>query len=315
MSLPAYLLNKESYIIVYIRFIFLFLVLSSCSEQRNRAIEEAPLISIQLKDENGKEILFKDAPGRIVSLAPSLTEMMYALGESDRLIAVSQACDYPDAAQLKLQVSTFPELDRETILGLEPECILATSEIFSPAQVQWFRNQGIPVIFQQYPDLQSVWSGMEQLGVLCGNSDYAHSVCDSFRNVTERIRKSPRTSFNLALLVNSAPLMIVGKESYLNDLIEIAGGKNIGSAFNRSYVEIDVEFLLQKNPDFLLIPAKDDQEALLFLQHYPQLSQLAAVQGKRIFRIEPSVYLRPGPRIIEALQEVQSILRPGGSIE
>lgn len=300
---------------MYIRFIFLFLILTACNGTRDRAIEDAPLISIRISDEQGKEMVFKDAPTRIISLAPSLTEMMFALGESDRLIAVSQACDFPDSTQLMQQIITFPELDRESVLGLAPDCILATSEIFSPAQVLWFRDQGIPVVYQQYSDLESVWKGMEQLGILGGGTEFAKRVCDSLRNETEKVRSSTRTALTMALLVNTSPLMIVGKGGYLNEILEIGGGKNIGARFNRAYVEVDVEFLLKENPDFLLVPAKNDHEALLFLQQYPQLNKLSAVQEKRIFRIDPSIYLRPGPRSIQALQEVQSILHPGGILE
>jgi iron complex transport system substrate-binding protein len=293
--------------------IFLLFILVACESERKQAIEQAPLISIRIPDENGKEMIFPDPPKRIVSLAPSMTEMMFAIGESKRLIAVSQACDFPKEAQLLQQVTTFPELDRETLLSLQTDCILATSEIFSPAQVLWFRQQGIPVIFQSYPNLESIWSGIEQLGILSGSSDFSFQIGDSLRKETHRIKQEQKTQQSIVLLVNASPLMIVGKGGYLNDLLETAGGQNPGSAFNRAYVEVDAEFLLKNNPDFILIPAKDELEALAFLQKYPQLSGLKAVQGKRLFRVDPSIYLRPGPRSIQALQEVYSILHPGGN--
>ncbi len=297
--------------LLFIRVFMVLLMSMACNGDRIKTIEDAPLISIQIKDESGEVLSFREAPQRIVSLAPNLTEMMFALGESDRLVAVSQACDYPDEARLLNQVITFPEVDREAILALKPECIIATSEIFSPAQTDWFRQQGIPVLYQHYPDLESIWKGMEQLSLLCGNSSAGKVLCDSLRMETAKIRKTEASTKKVCILVNSAPLMLPGRKSFLNDMIEAAGGINPGGAFDRAYIEIDAEFLLQQNPDFIVIPSRDDQEALAFLSRFPSLSKLKAVEGKRIFRVDPSLYFRPGPRSLDALKELHSILHPG----
>jgi iron complex transport system substrate-binding protein len=291
---------------------FLWVVLSlSCGGDRLKTIEDAPVISIQITDDSGEMLSFREAPQRIISLAPNLTEMMFFLGESHRLSGVSQACDFPDEARFLNQVTTFPEIDREAILALEPECLLATSEIFSPAQTDWFRQQGIPVLYQQYTDLESVWKGMEQLAMLCGNKSKGKAICDSFRMEVASIRQSARSAHKVCILVNSAPLMIAGRNSFLHDIIEVAGGNNSGEAFERAYVEVDAEFLLQENPDFMVIPAREDSEALAFIERYPALRKLQAVEGKRIFRVDPSVYFRPGPRSLEALKELHAILHPG----
>lgn len=293
--------------------LLLFWVLGSmgCGGERRQAIEDAPLISIRIPDENGGEMRFRDPPVRIVSLSPSMTEIVFALGEQSRLAGVSQSCDYPDAARLYQQITTFPEIDRESILALNPDCILATADIFSPAQALWFRQQGIPVVYQAYPDLSSVWKGIGHIARLCGSRPEALAVVDSLVKVAQGIQERPRAAGSVAILVNSAPLMIAGGQGFLNDLIHAAGGKNIGSAFKRDYVETDAEFLMKENPDFLVVPARDDYEALAFLEQHPRLSAMGAVAGKRIFRVDPSVFLRPGPRSLQALMEMRSILQPG----
>lgn len=306
---------KRRYTQQVILLLLLVLEVMGCGGERRQAIEEAPLISIRIPDENGGEMLFREPPVRIVSLSPSMTEIVFALGEQNRLAGVSQSCDYPEEARLYQQITTFPEIDREAILSLNPDCILATSDIFSPAQALWFRQQGIPVVYQSYPDLVSVWKGIGHIARLCGSRPEALAVVDSLEKGAQEIQEKPRAGGTVAILVNSSPLMIAGGQGFLNDLILTAGGKNIGADFQRDYVETDAEFLMNKNPDFLVIPGRDDYEALAFLEQHPRLTGMGAVAGKRIFRVDPSVFLRPGPRSVQALMEMRSILQPGDSDE
>jgi len=289
------------------------LVFSACNNERQSAVASAPLISIHYTDDLGNTLNFPNTPERVISLAPNITEMMYALGAEDRLIACSQACDYPLATQLLPRVFTYPELDTESILGFNPDLILATTEIFPAELGAWFGNYKIPVLFQSYTSLSDVYRNMEQLSVLLGMEEKGKSITGKMRSVSDSIAlaHSKQTQYSVMILVNANPLCIAGKRSYMDDLIRMGGGKNIGGLMDQAYPEVSLEFILKQDPDFILLPAKDDASALQFITQNPILASLNAVREKRLIRVNPDVYFRPGPRTLEALIEIADLLHPG----
>lgn len=293
--------------------ISLFLI-AACTDERSRKVEDAPLISIRIQDDLGQTLIFPEKPARIISLAANITEMIYAVGGEGSLVAVSQACDFPPEAQKQKNiVSTYPELDTESILMQNPDCILATGEIFPATMVSWFQQYKIPLVFQQYDSLEDVYRNMEQIALLCGRAGQGKIVVDSLRALSDSIEglAEGEIQYSVAVLAGSSPLNLNAGSSYMNDLIRIAGGRNIAGALKGAYAEVTPEFLLKENPDFILIPATSEADALMFLSRYPALSALKAVREKRLIQVDPFVYFRPGPRTVQALMEIHSILHPG----
>jgi iron complex transport system substrate-binding protein len=288
-------------------------LLYACESSVKKDIEQAPLISLVYTDDTGRELHFETAPKRLISLAPSITEMIYYLEAEDCLLATSQACNYPSEGITKSKVQTYPELDTETILSLKPDLILATSEIFSPEIGPWFHQYQIPVLFQQYTRLEDIFRNMEALTQLIACKPNSPDKIASLRRVCDSVqtRHENAVRHKVMILVNAAPLCIAGKTSFMQDLIRTAGGQNIGESLDQAYPEVTSEFLIQQNPDFILLPAKDEASALEFIIQHPELNRLKAISEKRLILVDPDIYLRPGPRSIDALIELATLLHPG----
>lgn len=293
--------------------ILMCIAFGSCASDRKQDVENAPLLSRAYTDDAGNILHFATAPARVISLTPSITEMMYFLEMEACLIATSQACNYPVDAVSTEKIQTYPELDTESIIALKPDVLLATTEIFSPEISAWFAQYQIPVLFQEYTKLEDVFRNMESLTTLLACKSEVKEKIAHLRTVRDSVQQKHAKALRpkVVILVNATPLCIAGGQSFMQDLITIAGGQNIGKDLKQAYPEITSEFLIQQDPDFIILPARDESSALEFIIQHPELNTMRAISEKRLILVDPDLYLRPGPRSIEALIEIASLLHPG----
>lgn len=251
-----------------------------------------------------------------MSLAPGITEMIYALGEEDRLVGVTEFCDYPPEAASKPRVAGFKMINLEAIIGVRPDLVIASRGNL-PEDLAAIRQVRIPVFAFEIESLQALLSGIETLGRLLASEERARQVrsswqarIDSVRAVAEPVsrEKRPRVFFG----GTSEPIYSVGPGSFVHDLIVTAGGRNIFDDVASAWPRVDLETLVKRDPDVLLVGYMDgDTTGLLArLRTLPGWRSLTAVRNGRVSVLGDEV-MRPGPRLVDALEEIARALYPG----
>jgi iron complex transport system substrate-binding protein len=263
-------------------------------------------------DDAGRKIFLADSPTRIVSLAPSVTEMLFAIGAGERLVGVTSFCDYPPEARAKPKVGgAFPNL--EVVLSLKPTLVLAPRDFIRPDMAAKLDQLKIALFILEANTIEDVLRHIQTVGRMLGLSGQADAVSAGLRRrVTEvRTRTAGATRPRVFYVLNSDPLMTAGPGSFIHQMIELAGGANVAAGSPVSYPRLSLEEVIGQDPQVILFPVGDDegipeQEQ----QRWLRWTTLSAVRENRFVRI-PSVLLdRPGPRVVDGLEQLARQLHP-----
>lgn len=263
-------------------------------------------------DDAGRKIFIADPPTRIVSLAPSVTEMLFAIGAGERVVGVTSFCNYPPEAQARPKVGgAFPNL--EVLLSLKPTLVLAPRDFIRPDMVAKLDQLKIPLFILETNSIEDVLRHIQTVGRMLGRTEQSDAVAgDLRRRVADvKTRTAGATRPRVFYVLNSDPLMTAGPGSFIHQLIELAGGANVAAGSPVAYPRLSLEEVIRQDPQVILFPVGDDegipeQEQERWLR-WPTLS---AVKQNRFVRI-PSVLLdRPGPRVVDGLERLARQLHP-----
>lgn len=297
------------------RLYFLFLLtlgfcVAGCGNSKSKLVDDAPLISKDLTDDTGRKIHLDKAPERVISLAPSITEIVCAVGAQSKLVARSQACDYPKSVDSLAFIPVYPSLDVEKLQSMKADIILTTDEIFSRDAIATLEAKGLPVYLQSYKQLSDVFRGIRNIGKLVECEPKANHLADSLEKIVRVVTDSTQNTakYRTMILVGDEPLKVIGGTGYLNELIEKAGGLNIFAEKKEAYPSTTVEEILLLQPEYLIIPAKDQEAYTQLIIKYPPLHNTLADLQHHVFLVDPDLFFRPGPRSVEALLTLTNIL-------
>jgi iron complex transport system substrate-binding protein len=256
------------------------------------------------------------APQRIISLAPNVTEILFALGLGDRVVGVTRYCDYPAEALEKDKIGGMVDPNLEKIQSLRPDLIVAFRG--NPLGVlNKLRNLHFPVfVLNLGRSLDGLFETIEKTGRVTRTEDSARAIIADLKKKHEAIRlalgnilKKPK----VFLSVYGQGLWTCGEEGYLNDLLVQAGGVNIAGKIRRRWLQLNREQLIHENPDVIIIMAKDKErfsQAGGLFRADPRLKDVRAVKDNNIHWLDENVAGRFGPRLIDALDTVARILHP-----
>jgi iron complex transport system substrate-binding protein len=264
-------------------------------------------------------------PRRIVSVSPSITETLFALGLGDRVIGVSQYCHYPPEATTRPKVGSYLRPNVEVIAGLRPDLVILQSDKSdgqgAAAQLE---RIGLPVLRVEHGNLERTFEGFRKIGERCGVSERAvqlvAQIRDTLNGVRQRTSGLPKKS--LLFVVGRSPggldnLTAVGKGSYLNELIEIAGGVNALASSPLAYPQISLETVLGLNPDVLVdmgdmadTVAVTDEHKRGVVVLWSRQTGLKAVAKKSVFAVASDIFVVPGPRVADAARAFEVMLHP-----
>ena len=279
--------------------------------------QSAPVVQVSFPSRNSN--LFttschsdsNDYPQRIVSLGPAITEELYLLGVEDKLIANTIYCQRPPEARKKLKIGTVITVDIERILNLKPDLVLATS-LTDPKQVEKLRKLGLKVWrFPQAKNFSQICDNFLQLSKMVGKEKRAHNI---LAKVKQQIQKVKTRFGNLPkprvfIQVGANPLFTVTKDSFINELIELAGGVNIARGVKSGFYSR--EQVIKQNPDIILIVTMGivgEQEKKI----WQKFKNINAIRNNRIYIIDSNKVCSPTPlSFVEALQELTRIFHPG----
>jgi len=271
------------------------------------------LADYKARDDRGKLIVLKKTPNRIVSLAPATTEMLFAIGVGDKVVGVTTYCDYPPATKNIPKVGGFINPSLESIVKLNPDLIVAMRG--NPLSLlERLEKMGYPVFALNPKSISDVLIGMKKLGELTGSKE-ANRVVRDLKARLERIRKrvegipyERRPKVVIELWDN--PLIVFGKGSIGDEVIECAGGKNIIEG-KVAYPQISLETLIEKQPDVIILSHMTKvQNPLKEVKKRANWDKLKAVREGRVYAIDADIIDRPGPRLIQAVEILHRMLYP-----
>lgn len=268
------------------------------------------LEKIVLTDDTGKKIVLSGPAKRVVSLAPANTEIIYALGGEEKLVGVTTYCDYPEEAKKKEKVGDFANPNVEKIISLKPQVVLATGGV-QKGVVEKLTEFKIKVFVVDPKNFDGLFSDIQKIGKIIGKKGKAEKLVDDLKARVEEVKKKahglpkPKVFFE----IYSQPLMTAGKNTFINDMIEIAGGINIGAQAGVGYPQFSVEQLIKENPDVYLA-AKGSMNSPEDLRKRPGYTGLKAVKEGKVFVLDDNLVTRPGPRLIEGLIDVAKAVHP-----
>jgi len=271
------------------------------------------LVAGTVTDQVGRTLVFPENPTRVIALAPSITEIIYDLGQEKRLVGATQYSTYPPAAGTLPRVGSYVRLDIEKIVALNPDLCIATKDGNPKHIVDKIVSLGIPVYVINPRNLRQIMDTIIRLGSLLHAKQAATElVLDMERRirlVQARVKNGhhkPRVFFQ----IDAEPLFSAGTDTFIHELIELAGGINT-SAGEVSYPRYSWEDIIVMQPDIVLISSMAgglDPEYLL--DSWKKWNLLSAVKNDQIFVVDAELFDRPTPRLVDGLEVIAAIIHP-----
>jgi len=263
-------------------------------------------------DDLDRKIYLAKAPIRIVSLAPSVTEILFAIGVSERIVGVTQFCDYPPEAQAKPKVgASQPNI--ESLLALNPDLVIAPRAFIRPDVLDKLDQLKITVYILEAKTIEDILSHIQTLGRMLDRPAAADDLATSMRRrITDvKTRTQALTRPRLLYVLNSDPLVTVGPGSFIHQLIELAGGSNVGTAMQTPYPRLSLEEAIRQDPEIIVFPVGTTEGIPeTEQQRWRRWPTMSAVKQGRFYRISSVLLDRPGPRIVEGLEALARSIHP-----
>ena len=250
-------------------------------------------------------------PRRIVSLAPSITETVFALGFGNRLVGVTSHCDYPAEAKRLPKIGDFMSPSLEVIAAKQPDLVIGVTGATDPARAREIERLGIKITLVSVSSVSEILSSFKRIAALLGDPDAGATLVEKitaqFDKVKRRIAPAPRRSTLLA--VGLRPLVAVGGKNFLDELITLAGGENIAGNASQPWLNLPDEYVVAKAPQ-VIIQAGMGSDASGPTRQWSDLKSIPAVKERRVYTYNSDKILRPGPRIGEGLEEIARLIHP-----
>lgn len=285
------------------------------------ALTEAPTedsvgTTLTVTDGLGREVTLDGVPQRIISLAPSNTEILYAIGAGDQVVGRDTLSDFPEEAASATDIgSTFQDLNTELIVSLKPDLVLA-AEVNTPEQVKQLEDLGLMVYYLKNPTtLEEMYANLELVAQLTGHSQEAAELVESLQArvaaVDEKIAPiSSRPSIFYELdATDPAKPYTAGKGTFITQLIDRAGGYNIASDLD-GYPQMSLEQVVAADPAFIILGDARYGVSPESIAQRPGWENLSAVKNENVVPFNDDLVSRPGPRLVDALEELAKLLRP-----
>ncbi len=273
-----------------------------------------PAGAFTVRDMLGREVALHAPPQRIVSLTPSITETLYALGAEDLLVGVTTFCDFPPAAQQKPKVGGMVNPSLEVILSLQPDLVLATTEGNRESTIRQLDELRVPTYVVSPKNFAGVLESITRIGQLIGREAAARRVAGDLRHRADKvlaaIRGRPRPS--VLYLVWADPVIAPGSHTLITELIRMAGGASVSADQRIEWPRLSLEQVVAKAPEVIIVATHSSNHVDDALRRWrEQKLLLPALKAGRVHTIDGNLVHRPGPRIAEGLEALVQAIHPG----
>jgi len=270
---------------------------------------------MSITDDAGRTVIIDQKPQRIVSLSPSHTEILFALGLGDRVVGVTTYCDYPEEALSKPKIGGFSTPSVEKIIEAKPDLVLAGD--MHQQVVTALEAVNIKVLVFSPSSMQEIFSTISSIGKAAGEEEAANTLVTSLQqrvtDITAKVAQAQTPKPRVFYEVWHEPLMCASDKTLIGELINLSGGENIIHSSNELYPMINEEIILEKNPDIMMHSyghgdnKNPTPEQIL---NRPGWQHLNFVQNKKVFALDANLANRYGPRSVDALELIAQAIHP-----
>jgi iron complex transport system substrate-binding protein len=266
-----------------------------------------------ITDDLGREVLIKETPQAVVSLAPSITEILFALDLGDRVVGVTGDCDYPEEAKDKPDVGRYFSTSLESIVDKDPDLILTDGY---DSVVDQLEGLEITMVVLQPTDIPGIFKDIQLVGEVMNEKDKAAELASGLQERLDAVKEKaaqaadqPTVFFEIDAYDPVRP-WTAGPGSFADAMISLAGGQNIVQE-GEAWLQISLEKLVSANPEIIILSDYPDVTPETVMARTGVWQQLLAVKEERVYAIsDPSLTSRPGPRIIDGLEKLARIIHP-----
>jgi len=261
-------------------------------------------------DELGRTVAVPDHPHRLICLAPSVTDDVYAIGAGADVIAVSDYTKYPADTKTKPSIGLPLNPSMETIVSLHPDLILGYGDSKNSETLNRLSRLGIPVFMVSTHGIQGIYKSLESLGQVLGREPAAKEVVAGLqkREAAIRARVAGKPVINLLMPIWYDPIVTIGKYAYITDLIQLAGGHSVTSDIAQEWPQVSLEAVVARAPVALLL-VRGSGMSLQAIQDRPGWQSLPAIRNHRIYYVSDQIEY-PSPVAFDALEELAKELHP-----
>ena len=265
---------------------------------------------ISVTDGSGQTVTLTQPAARIVSLAPANTEIAFAVGAGDKMVAGTSYDDYPAAAKSLPKVGDFSTPSVEKIASFNPDLVLAAGGVQAGLRSK-LEKLGMKVYVVDPTTYAGVMTDIANVGKLAGTSAQAQKVVDSMQQALTDVRAKAGSAARKSTFVEiySKPLMTAGTGTFISDMVDIAGGTNLGDSAGSGFPNFSSEVLLKDDPA-VYIADSGSMSKPGELSSRPGFSALTAVKDGHVYVIDDNIIARPGPRLAQGLQQLARMIHP-----
>ena len=279
---------------------------------------QAPAFPVTVTDDEGTSLELAAEPDKIVSLTPATTEILFALGAGDRVVATDDGSDYPDEAVGLPDVATFASVDVEKVVALEPDLVIAGGLGFTPADsIERLRGLDIPVIVVYAPTVDGVYKDIELLGTATGTSETANALTADMRADIEAVSSTvagqspkPRVLYEVGYDATTGAIYAPAEDSFVAEMVTLAGAETITTGDPNTY-EISLESLIERDPQLIVLGTNPFYSPTPeSVATRPGWDALTAVRNGDVRPVRDIEITRPGPRLPLGLRNLVSAIWP-----
>lgn len=264
-----------------------------------------PARALTLQDDRGADVSLDLPAARIVSLAPHVTELLFAAGAGDRVIAVVEFSDYPAAARQLPRVGNSTRLDLERIIGLAPDLVIGWQSGNDAGDLAKLDRLGIPVYVSEIAAIREIPRALRDFGRLAGTEQAADAAATAFEAELQRLtqRYSGRPPVTVFYQIWERPLMTVNDRSFIADSIRLCGGVNVFAAIEPIAATVSVEAVIAADPRVIINSASDERNREQ-LEAWRRWQVISAVRNDQLYGIPSDLIARPTPRLLEGVERL-----------
>lgn len=259
-------------------------------------------------DAANRQVKVPKSVKRIVSMAPNVTEMLFFLGLDNEIVGVTDFCNYPPEAKNKTNIGGYYNPNIEVIISLSPDLIVATPDGYSKERIEKLDQSGIPIFLVNPMKIDEVLDSMLLLGKVTSREELANQKVNSMRSritkIKDKVKQIPTNKrIKVFYEIGEDPLVTVGPNNFVDDMLTTAGGINIANDAPNSWPVYSVEAVIMKNPDIILTaPSTMVSSAGIQNTKWAKYKTVSAVKNGRVHSVDPDILLRSGPRIVDGLE-------------
>jgi iron complex transport system substrate-binding protein len=264
-------------------------------------------------DQAGRTVTVPTNPARIISLAPNITEILFAVGAGKKIVGVSEFSNYPPEAVGLPMVGSYIKPNLEAIIALKPDLVIATADGEKRVEINRLASLGVPVYIINPRTIAGVISTVREIGRLAGREKEAEKTAQEMERAVTEIKKrvldlAPVTTL---LVVNTNPLITVNGNTFQDEMIRTAGGKNIAAKESIRYPTLTYEEVVVRAPEVIIITTMSpDEDYRSVTASWSRFGTVPAVKKGRVFVIDSDIVDRPSPRMVQGLEELSRLLHP-----